>query len=235
MRKTKAHPRADSLESTPESASPQPVDSTHTSHTAPSSDLPNHILSADAVVSDDKIESLSGEICPVCLQKTLTLTDIEKEIPYFGKVFIYSMTCSNAECKFHKSDVEPAQQQEPSVLSFLIDSEKDMSVRVVKSAAATVKLGRIMTIDSNEFSNGYVSNIEGVLVRAKKILEEVRDTAEEDEQKNQAKKHLKKLLDVQWGHDSLELTIDDPNGASAIVSPKTIVKPLKSKKKKSSM
>ena len=44
------------------------------------------------------MDKLEGETCPMCHEKTLTLIEDEKDIPYFGKTFIFSMQCSN--CKF---------------------------------------------------------------------------------------------------------------------------------------
>ena len=83
-------------------------------------------------------ESKGGETCPLCHQKTLILSERETEVPYFGKVFLFSMTCTN--CKYHKSDVESAEQKEPCRYEFEIGSEDDMKVRVVKSSEATVKI-----------------------------------------------------------------------------------------------
>ena len=57
-------------------------------------------------------EELGGQPCPMCNQKTLTLIEKEDEIPYFGKVYIFSMHCSN--CQFHKADVEAVEPKDPS-------------------------------------------------------------------------------------------------------------------------
>ncbi|MBU90407.1 hypothetical protein CMO94_02595, partial [Candidatus Woesearchaeota archaeon] len=35
----------------------------------------------------------------MCFKKTLVLMEKETEVPYFGKVFLFSMTCGN--CKYH--------------------------------------------------------------------------------------------------------------------------------------
>ena len=54
----------------------------------------------------DKLDILENQKCPMCLKNTLTLMECEKDIPYFGKVFLFSMSCSNQECKYHKADLE---------------------------------------------------------------------------------------------------------------------------------
>ncbi|MBI5393197.1 ZPR1 zinc finger domain-containing protein [Candidatus Woesearchaeota archaeon] len=160
--------------------------------------------------------------CPMCLKETLQLTEAERDIPYFGKVFLYSMDCTNEECRYHKADVEAAEQHEPTKFVIEVSGEQDMSIRVVKSAEATVKLPHIMNIEPGTVSNGYVTNIEGILNRAKVMLEKVRDTAEEDDDRQKAKNMIKKLQRIIWGSDKIKITIEDPSGNSAIISDKAV-------------
>jgi len=166
-------------------------------------------------------ENISDEtinVCPLCHQKTLILMERETEVPYFGKVFIFSMTCSN--CKYHKSDVEAAEQKEPCRYAFEISSEEDMKVRVVKSSEATVKMPHISEITPGPASQGFVTNIEGLLNRVKYQIETLSDTAEDDEDKKKAKNLLKKLLKIMWGQEKQKIIIEDPSGNSAIISDK---------------
>ncbi len=167
---------------------------------------------------DDKIEQLGGQECSMCNQKTLTLTEMEREIPYFGKVFVFSMSCSS--CKYHKADVEVADKKEPCKWELEINSEDDMKIRIVKSAEATVKLPRIMTIESGPASNGYITNVEGLLNRMKKQLENVRDESDDKNDRKKAKNLLKKLQNIMWGREKIKLTLVDPTGNSAIISDK---------------
>lgn len=181
-------------------------------------------------MSDDKGPAiLEGETCPACLKKTLTLVDDEKEIPYFGKVYLFSMDCSDPECNLHQADLELAESHGPVKCEFEVTSEDDMSVRVVKSAAATLKIPRIMTIEPGPASNGYVTNIEGVLSRAKRMLEKTRDASEDKSDVKKCKNMIKKLQNIMWGRESIKISLDDPTGNSAIISEKTVIK--KGKKK----
>ena len=88
-----------------------------------------------------------------------------------------------------------------------------------------------MEVEPGVASDGYVSNIEGVLQRFKKILEAERDTADEDDVRKKAKNLLKKLWKVECGDEELKIIIEDPSGNSAIISEKTIITSLKGKKK----
>ena len=170
------------------------------------------------MTKEEKVEEVSGEVCPMCRKKTLTLSEAEREVPYFGKVALFSMTCSN--CKYHKADIESIEKHEPSKYTFEISSEEDMKVRVVKSSEATVKIPHITTITPGPASNGYITNIEGIFNRVKKQVEVARDTAEEKEDRKKAKNLLKKIMKIMWGRQNQKIIIEDPSGNSAIISDK---------------
>lgn len=173
-------------------------------------------------------EILAGEICPFCHEKALTLMDMKKEVPYFGVCFLFSMDCSN--CGYHKSDIESEKEHEPSRYTIEISSEKDMSVRVVKSSLATIKLPHIGNIESGPTSNGYITNIEGILNRMMKQLEIITTNEEEDEDsRKKAKNMIKKLKRVVWGQEKQKLIIEDPSGNSAIISDKALKEKFKVK------
>ena len=165
-------------------------------------------------------QTLGGQPCPVCGKKTLTLSEAEAEVPYFGKLFIFGMTCS--DCGFRKADVEAAEQKEPVKWTFEIASKEDLTVRVVKSSEAMVKIPYIGDISPGPASEGYVTNVEGILNRIKEQVEHLRDAAEDDEDRTKAKNLLKKIMRVLWGEEKIKLIIEDPTGNSAIISDKAV-------------
>jgi zinc finger protein len=170
-------------------------------------------------MAEEKIEK---QECPMCRQKALTLTEGEREVPYFGKVYIFNMTCSN--CKYHLADIEAAEKKDPCKVSIEVNSEDDLKIRVVKSSNATVKLPRIMTIEPGPAAQGYITNIEGILNRAKYAIEMARDNAEDKSDQKKAKNLLKKIQKIKWGQESITITLDDPTGNSAIISDKAVKK-----------
>ena len=163
-------------------------------------------------------ENLTAQPCPICHESTLSLNESETEVPYFGKVYLFSMTCSN--CKYHKADVEAEEQKEPCKYTIEISGEQDLSIRVVKSSQATVKIPHIMSIEPGPASSGYVTNIEGIINRVKYMLEDARDNEEEEENRKKAKNMLKKIQRALFGQESLKIIIEDPSGNSAIISEK---------------
>jgi len=165
-------------------------------------------------------DELKGQECPICKTKNLALNEREMEIPFFGKVYLFSMTCSN--CKYHKADIEATEKKEPAKYSFEVSSEKDLSVRVVRSSEATVKIPHIITITSGPGSIGYVTNVEGIIKRIKHEIESAKESAEDKADKKKAKNMLKKLNKVLWGQEKLKIIIEDPSGNSAIISDKAV-------------
>ena len=172
-------------------------------------------------------ESLEHQPCPLCHEKMLILTEKEVEVPYFGNIYLFSMTCNN--CKYHKADVEAMEQKEPAKYEFEISSEEDMKVRVVKSSEAIVKLPHLATITPGPASQGYVTNIEGILNRVKYQIESLIEMEEDEEDKKKAKNLLKKITRITWGQEKQKIIIEDPSGNSAIISDKAIKSPLKVK------
>ncbi|MAG39200.1 hypothetical protein CMO90_03890 [Candidatus Woesearchaeota archaeon] len=172
------------------------------------------------MVEKDEMNVLEGETCAFCNKKTLTLSEVERDIPFFGKVFIFSMDCNN--CNYHKADVEAVDKHPPSKQAIEVDSEEDMKIRVIKSSKATIKFGRLGGIEPGSSSNGYVTNIEGLLNRMKKQAENIRDEADDKSDRKKAKNVVKKLTRIMWGQEKLKITMEDPEGNSAIISDKTV-------------
>jgi len=161
---------------------------------------------------------LEGQECPVCRESKATLTEAERDIPYFGKVYIFSLTC--AGCGYHKADLEAAEHKEPCKCSLEVKGKDDMSIRIVKSAEATLKIPHIITIESGPSSQGYVTNVEGVLMRVKTAVEQAKTAAEDKDDEDKARKLVKKINRIMWGEDSCKIIIEDPTGNSAIISEK---------------
>lgn len=160
---------------------------------------------------------LKDQKCPICGKDKLTLTEEDYNIPHFGKCFLMTMHCDS--CHYHTSDVESEENKGPIKITFEVEKEEDMKVRVIKSSEATVKIPQMrMSMEPGTASTGFLSNIEGLLNRFKKIIESERDNAEDLSIRKKAKNLLKKLWKVELGEEKLKIIIEDPSGNSAIVS-----------------
>lgn len=174
------------------------------------------------------ITVVEGQPCPMCAKNTLKLTELAREIPYFGEVFIFSMTCN--ECHYHKSDVEPSATHDPARFTLEVSKEEDQNIRIVKSSHATVKIPRVGSIESGTASNGYVTNVEGIFNKLIAQIEKIRDDSEEKSERKKAKNLLKKLQNCKWGRETLKLIVEDPTGNSAIISDKAVKEKIRAKK-----
>ena len=171
-------------------------------------------------MTDEKPTKIENQPCPMCQKNKLGLIESEIEVPFFGQVYIFSMTCSN--CKYKKADIEAAEQKEPSKYVLEITSEEDLNSRFVKSSQATIKIPRIMTITPGPASEGYITNIEGLLKKVKDIIECKKESLEEKKERIQAIKLIKKINKILFGQDKIKITIEDPSGNSAIISDKAV-------------
>lgn len=174
---------------------------------------------------EPKFNALEGQTCPFCNKNSLTLIETEREVPYFGRLLIFSMDCEG--CNYHKADVESVEQHEPAKYTFEISSEEDMKVRVIRSSNATIKIPHVTTITPGPASNGYITNIEGILNRVLYQLKQVVENEEDKEARKKAKNLVKKLQKVMWGQEKLKISIEDPTGNSAIISEKALKSKLK--------
>lgn len=161
---------------------------------------------------------LKNQQCPICRENKLTLREEEIDVPHFGQTYIFSMTCDG--CGYRKSDIESAEQKEPCRYTFEVADDKDMNIRVVKSGEATVKIPYIMNIEPGPASEGYVTNIEGLLERVKGALESAMNAEEDESDKKKLRNMIKKVSKVMVGREKLKIIIEDPTGNSAIISEK---------------
>lgn len=161
---------------------------------------------------------ITGQLCHFCNEKGLTLSEEVVDIPYFGKVYVLSMDCKS--CGYRKSDVEPAEKKEACRYTLEVNSEDDLNIKVIKSGEAKVKIPHIITMEPGPVANGYITNIEGLLERVKKIIQSAAESEDDDSAKKKAKNLIKKLNKVIVGREKLKIIIEDESGHSAIISDK---------------
>ena len=167
---------------------------------------------------------LMGQQCMMCGKKKATLHEEEIDIPHFGKTFVFGIYCEG--CGYRKNDLEVSEKKQAMQYTLEISSEDDLSIKVVKSSGATVKIPRIITMESGPASNGYITNVEGVLERVKKIIESAAESEDDKDARKKAKNMIKKINNVILGRDKLKLVISDPTGNSIIISDKVQKKKL---------
>lgn len=164
------------------------------------------------------MSELKDQPCPFCGENKCVLLEDELEIPYFGRVFVFSMEC--LACNTKQSDVEPAETKAPARYTLEVEGESDLSIKIVKSGEAIVKIPHVITIEPGPASDGYVTNVEGLLERVKKVIQSTVNNEDDESAKKKAKNLLKKLGKVLVGREPLKIIIEDHTGNSAIISDK---------------
>ncbi len=163
---------------------------------------------------------LKRQPCPACGENKSTLKEDEVDIPHFGKVYVLSLECE--ACGYKKSDLESAEEKEPCKFTFDLENDADLNVKVVKSGEATLKIPHIITVEPGVASDGYITNIEGLLEKVKKMIGSAVDAEEDDDAVKKSKTLIKKLNRALAGQEKLKIIIEDPTGHSAIISEKAV-------------
>lgn len=160
--------------------------------------------------------------CPVCHTKgSLKLETKTEKIPYFGEIMESMVKCE--ECGFKHSDIICLETKEPVKYTLKIDKNK-MNIRVVKSQSATITIPELgLKVEPGPQSQGYVSNVEGILERFKKAVKTALSWAEDETTKSNAIKILKDLEDIKSEDNVATLIIEDPFGHSLIEDEDAVV------------
>jgi len=164
----------------------------------------------------------AGVECPLCKKSGLTVVFDKYVIPHFGEAMISVASCS--ECGYNHSDTLIVDENSPVECSLKISGEQDMNIRVIRSGRATVAIPELgVEISPGSHSEGYITNVEGVLERIKEVIEtSIRGSDKSARRK--AEKLYDKISLLKTGNGVATLHIFDPSGNSAIVSKKAVKK-----------
>jgi zinc finger protein len=165
--------------------------------------------------------------CPMCRAVgQLTMLSTTVNVPYFGDGLETMLRCG--ACGFRHADFMILGQKEPMRLAFRVGSEQDLTVRVIRSNSGTVRIPELgFTAEPSSLSESYVSNVEGVLDRAKDVLLTALEFHGEDPEKARLlQEYLMRYERMLVGALPFDLVIDDPFGNSAILSERVERRPL---------
>lgn len=156
------------------------------------------------------------ERCPFCgASGTFQIKGRIDDIPYFGEVMETTLICEN--CNLRHADVLCLGKGAPMRYEFQIKSESDLLVRVVKSSTGTMEVPELgVTVEPGPASEGYVSNVEGVLDRIEEATRLAMQRADAA-RKRRGGAVLRKLNALREGKLKARLILMDPFGQSAII------------------
>ncbi|HOG74451.1 MAG TPA: ZPR1 zinc finger domain-containing protein [Methanofastidiosum sp.] len=165
-------------------------------------------------------EGIECDYCPSCNHKSLRVSNIIISIPYFGEVIDFTISCDS--CGYKRSDIMPVEVKEPTRYSFHVESACDVSTRIVKSSTCTIKIPDLgIIIEPGPLSEGYISNVEGLLNRISSVINMGMRMGKEEEKKN-GQEIIERITRLIEGEERVCIIFEDPLGFSAIASDKAI-------------
>ena len=153
-------------------------------------------------------------MCPLCRRGELRLSYAEDDIPGFGRLLLLTYKCEG--CGYKSNDLIPVKAREPASYKVKIEGVEDLKVKVVRASSGFVEIPELgVEIKPGPASEGYVTNVEGLLAR----VEEAASTLQGDrEAEGSLKGFLEKLKRAMDGAEAFTVIVKDPLGSSALVS-----------------
>ncbi|MCX8175912.1 MAG: ZPR1 zinc finger domain-containing protein [Candidatus Bathyarchaeota archaeon] len=149
--------------------------------------------------------------CAVCRNKEVKVTQLVERIPYFGAVAIITFICES--CGFKMNDIVCLEFQEPREYVLRVESEEDLKAKIIKSSTGFIEIPELkVEVRPGSASQGFISNVEGLLVRVEETAEVL--ASEGDVYEN----FILKLKDAKKAKIPFTVILRDPYGNSAIIS-----------------
>lgn len=154
--------------------------------------------------------------CPICkAPQRMEVTTKTEKIPYFGEIMESTLLCH--ECGYKHSDTICIEKKDPVKYTLLIEKD-NLNARVVKSQSTTITIPELgLKVEPGPQSQGYVSNVEGVLDRFGKAVKTALSWAEDQQSQKNAVKILGCIDEVKNGQKKVTLIVEDPFGHSIII------------------
>jgi len=157
--------------------------------------------------------------CPACGASDAKLEFFQMQIPYFGEVMESVLLCGR--CGYRNADVVVLEEREPARYTLRIESAEDMYARVIRSSRASIEVPELgVEVTPGSEAEGFVSNVEGVLLRIEEAVRIAGRWAESGKARERARELLRQINEIRAGKRRATLIITDPTGNSAILSEK---------------
>jgi zinc finger protein len=163
------------------------------------------------------MDATYAQRCPSCDNESMLTSQTEYEVEHFDSVLLSVATCQR--CGYKHTDVMTLTDRQPLSLTAKISSLEDLNMRIIKSGTATISIPEFgATVTPGPYSEGYISNVEGLLSKIEDALTFMLSTVNGKRLKK-GKTMLKKMRIARDSKPRFTLVIKDPLGNSAIVSP----------------
>ncbi len=160
---------------------------------------------------------LEDALCPACLGRGLEYAAEPVDLPYLGTSLETMLRC--LACGYRHTDFVLTDHKAPMRYSYVITKPDDMMVRVVRSSSGTIRIPELgISIEPGVASEAFVSNLEGILVRVERVLDQLGRDAEDDDMRTRIMDLQDVLGALREGKgEPVTVIIEDPLGNSAIL------------------
>lgn len=154
--------------------------------------------------------------CPACDEGNLLVKSMMYSIPYFNELAVFTLECPR--CGFYHSDIFSAEQRKPTRFTMYVNDPKQLRTRVVRSSSGTLRFPEFgIDVEPGPQAESFISNIEGVLLRVKEVVEIAIRGADTKEEKENGKKIVKAINQAMAGEAGFTIVMEDPAGVSGIL------------------
>lgn len=155
-------------------------------------------------------------VCPSCGGRGLEYTAEPVPLPFLGESLETMLRCG--ACGYRHNDFILTTSHEPTRHSYRVTRAEDMSVRVVRSGSGTLRIPELgVCIEPGIASEAFVSNVEGVILRIGRVLDQLLRDAEDEGARRRAESLAATLEDIRAGRGPpVTLVLEDPFGNSSI-------------------
>ena len=159
---------------------------------------------------------IPGIRCPSCDSENMISSQTEYNVDHFGAVLFNITKCP--KCGYKHTDVLSLERREPTLIRAKINSLTDLDIKVVKSGTATINIPEFgATITPGPNSEGFITNIEGVLTKVEDALTFMLSSADAERVKI-GEKILKQIRNARDSDPRFTIIIEDPLGNSGLVA-----------------
>ncbi len=160
---------------------------------------------------------IDSAVCPACSNQGMEYNAEQIDLPYMGESLETMIRCP--ACGYRHTDFVLTETKDPMRVSYTVRTADDMSVRVVRAASGTIRIPELgILIEPGVASEAFISNVEGVLLRVERVLDQLHRDSESDEQRVRIDEMLAIFGRLREGTaDEVTLILEDPFGNSTIL------------------
>ncbi len=169
---------------------------------------------------------IEDAICPACNSKGMEYNAEQIDLPYLGQSLETMLRCD--ECGYRHTDFVLLDTKDPMRFSYRVTAADDMMVRVVRSGSGTIRIPELgIEIEPGMASEAFITNIEGIIVRVERVLDQLHRDAEDDESRAKIEALQAVFAAMREGKaNPVTLVLEDPFGNSAILAEKAVSEPI---------